>query len=288
MAVQPLSSAPVRPSTPASSPTSAPRFGPIGVQEFHSGMSALGQNTSLPNFDFSGLNLGTGGSRTAAQQATFRNLLGNTLGSFQGDAAGMTAQAFKDQLRAMGLDPNDAQFHMGATPIGQRSQAEFAQLAQRRGNLIAALQAQQAARPVNNSLPPELLVQFQQQRNNNDSQFSRFQAQNTLQQDNARQDYSRLLADMKRQFSQQREVLDDQYVGRGLMNSGIRNAGHGRFVEDRDSGYEKAEFGHERYMGALASQLLEMQGQHSNVFDQINADEQAQRAALAAMLGQGT
>lgn len=139
--------------------------------------------------------------------------------------------------------------------------------------------------PVQNSLDPFDIIQFDTQRFNTNQSFA--QQLTMLDQDEgiARLRRTRTLRDLTRQFREAQMAEGASTARRGLLNSGIRNQIVRQMAEGDQRARGEVEFNYGVQQGNFANQRALLERQLAEALGQINLNEAMLRTQLAGQVG---
>ncbi len=125
---------------------------------------------------------------------------------------------------------------------------------------------------------------FDSQRSKINLDFGHANAMNAFQRGNVLANRASDFGNLKRQFFNMRNSLPGQYVGRGLMNSGIYKQGLQDFNQNRVQQFGDLARKYQQMVGQLDLQRQQgLESQYAGLAD-INAQEAARRAQLASQI----
>lgn len=131
---------------------------------------------------------------------------------------------------------------------------------------------------------PEELDQFAGQRNHINLNYGQANATNLFQRGNTLANKQADYGNLKRQFVQQRAQIPGQFIGRGLLNSGLYQRGLKDYAANRTEAFGDLGRKYQQMLGTL--DLQRQQGAASQFADlaDVNAQERQRRAELAAQI----
>ena len=135
-----------------------------------------------------------------------------------------------------------------------------------------------------NYMSPEEINMYQVRRQQADTAFGRGRANLDYQRGIATQDYNLGRPRITRSWDQAFKQLPSNFARRGLLRSGVYNQGFKDYQTNRENAFSDWELQNTRRMGGFQNQQDDFEAMRTMQLQQIEAEQNARRAALAAQL----
>lgn len=137
------------------------------------------------------------------------------------------------------------------------------------------------------TLNPEDYTHFRTQKWRVNDTYNLAQAQNTHEQNSARNERERTLQELTRQFTSQRQGLANGWARRGMMNSGLWQKHLGDFNTARNQAFAHTRGHYQDQLGGLDLAKQQLGTVRTNALSDIDIQQAARRAAVQAMRSGG-
>lgn len=134
------------------------------------------------------------------------------------------------------------------------------------------------------SMSAEELSAFNSRRGSARNAYSQYLAQSTFNRGLNEQDYGQGYQRASDSFTRQRQSLPDQYLRRGILNSGQYGQGLNQYAQQRQQGLGDLTQAYQRNMAQYNLNDQNQASNMNNALSQIDQEEAARRADIAAQL----
>lgn len=133
-------------------------------------------------------------------------------------------------------------------------------------------------------MTPEEIASYNLRRNALRLQYQRGMARNAYEQGQAGLNHGMQQSALTRKWGLQLEKLPGQYARSGMMNSGVYQNGLKNYWTQRQAEFDQSARGYSQQLSDLGQQGLDLSAQQAAGMNLVEADANARRAQIAAMI----